>query len=260
MRTSHTFGGDWTSDKLNRLQKYLQAYAIIFDKNERARNLHTIYVDAFAGTGYRTPRRLYGETPLLPEFEEPETQRFLAGSARIALEINPTLKEYLFIEQDPNHSQELHILLREFPQLASRTKIISQDANSYLLDWCSHTNWSKTRAVVFLDPYGMQIEWGVIDALGRTQAVDLWLLFPLGVAVNRLLTKTGPPPPSWSMALSRIFGTDDWEEVFYPVQKQHTFWGEEETQVKQGDFEKIGGFFYRGLKRHLLPLPLTPCH
>ncbi len=42
--------------------------------------------------------------------------------------------------------------------------------------------------MVFLDPYGMQVEWSTIEALAATKAIDLWYLFPLGVGVARLLT------------------------------------------------------------------------
>ena len=54
MNAVHEFGGDWTTDKLERVRKYLQAYTVIFNRNPRAKKLHTIYVDAFAGTGYRS--------------------------------------------------------------------------------------------------------------------------------------------------------------------------------------------------------------
>lgn len=49
----HVFGGDWTSDKLERVRKYLCAYTTIFKNNVRASYFSTIYVDAFAGTGQR---------------------------------------------------------------------------------------------------------------------------------------------------------------------------------------------------------------
>ncbi|WP_322488470.1 three-Cys-motif partner protein TcmP [Chloroflexus sp.] len=79
------------------------------------------------------------------------------------------------------------------------------------------TDWRKTRAVVFLDPYGMQVEWSLIEAIAATQAIDLWLLFPLGMAVNRLLTRDRPPPREWQQKLDRFFGTSDWFERFYKV-------------------------------------------
>ena len=69
----HEFGGDWTSDKLERIRKYLSAYTIIFNRNEQARKLFPIYVDAFAGTGYRTPSQSSNKFALpLLELSEPD--------------------------------------------------------------------------------------------------------------------------------------------------------------------------------------------
>ncbi len=50
------FGGDWTEKKLDLLENYLKAYLRIFTSNERARHFHRIYVDGFAGSGFRRPR------------------------------------------------------------------------------------------------------------------------------------------------------------------------------------------------------------
>jgi three-Cys-motif partner protein len=257
----HEFGGDWTTEKLDRVRKYLQAYTIIFDRNPRARKLHTIYVDAFAGTGYRTSHPALPDILALPELGEADNQAFLKGSARIALEVSPAFKEYIFIEQDPGHTQELNHLKTEFSNRANKIHIVTQDANTYLQVWCRDTDWRLTRAVVFLDPYGMQVEWPVIEALAKTKAVDLWILFPLGVAVNRLLTKSAPPPEKWARALTRIFGTEEWQRVFYPHKKVLTLFGEEDVQTKEADFAKISDFFVERLKNVFSavapnPLPL----
>jgi len=57
MPTIHQFGGNWTEEKLEKLREYLHAYTTIFKQNIRASWYKTIYVDAFAGTGYRTTPR-----------------------------------------------------------------------------------------------------------------------------------------------------------------------------------------------------------
>ena len=44
----HSFGGQWTHEKLERIRKYLAAYVKIMSK----RRYSYEYVDAFAGTGY----------------------------------------------------------------------------------------------------------------------------------------------------------------------------------------------------------------
>jgi three-Cys-motif partner protein len=66
MKTTQSFGGDWTSDKLGRVSKYLDAYKQAL-KNQP---FYLIYIDAFAGTGYRTPKKQQdNQGLLLPEFE-----------------------------------------------------------------------------------------------------------------------------------------------------------------------------------------------
>lgn len=256
----HVFGGIWTQEKLERVRKYLAAYTKIFAKNPKAQTLTTIYVDAFAGTGYRTDSRQKSDQSLwFQEFIETDVDEFLKGSARIALEVDPPFNQYLFIEQSSRYAKELSKLKAQFSNKS--VDIVRTDANIYLKQWCAEVDWRRHRAVMLLDPYGMQVEWSLIETIACTQAVDLWILFPLGAAVSRLLTKIEPPPDEWAQALTRIFGTDEWRKVFYSKQKIQTLFGEEEVQVKDADFDKIGRFFVRRLKTVFAdvaenPLPL----
>ena len=259
---THEFGGEWTAAKLGRVRKYLTAYTTIFANNPNARKLISIYVDAFAGTGYRSNfPRLEGQTRLFSELRETDADAFLKGSARIALEVAPPFRRYVFIEQDAARTRELEALKRQFPQKASAIQIVQQDANVYLKEWCTRTDWQTCRAMMFLDPYGMQVEWSLIEAIARTEAVDLWVLFPLGVAVNRLLTRAEPPPGKWAQALTRILGMEEWRDAFYPRRVERTLFGEEEIRTKEADFAKIGRFFVERLKTVFTavadnPLPL----
>ena len=67
------------------------------------------------------------------------------------------------------------------------------EANAYLKSWCGETDWRRTRAVIFLDPYGMQVEWSLVEQIARTHGVDLWLLFPLGAALIAPTQEAGTP-------------------------------------------------------------------
>ena len=259
--TIHQFGGGWTSEKLERVRKYLAAYTTLMTGNERARFFQTIYVDAFAGTGYRLPKRNKTQEALSELIPDPERAAFLKGSARIALDVEPPFNQYVFIEKDTERFRQLQQLKTEFPARAHRITIINQDATDYLKQWCKQIDWQRWRAVVFLDPYGMQIDWALLEALAETRAVDLWILFPLGQAVNRLLTKREPPPEEWADSLTRMFGTSAWRQEFYPKQVQQTLFGEHESHPKDADFERIGKFFVKRLKTVFAgvadnPLPL----
>jgi three-Cys-motif partner protein len=255
----HEFGGDWTTDKLERVRKYLCAYMTIFTRNPKAQYFTTVYVDAFAGTGHRAgaPRR-GGKRAAPGEAADPEAESFKKGSARIALEVDPSFNRFIFIERDADRVKELEALRDRFPNKAQDVRVEQGDANAFLKQWCKETDWKKHRAVVFLDPYGMQVDGETLEALAGTRAIDLWLLFPLGVAVNRLLTKVGPPPDEWANALTRIFGTKDWEKAFYPKKREEMLWGPEETQRKEATLQAIGRFFLDRLKTIFAKVAANP--
>jgi three-Cys-motif partner protein len=260
---THEYGGDWTAEKLERIRKYLHAYTTIFRGNVRARALTTTYVDAFAGTGYRLDVQDRPESPpsLFPELVQDDARQFQKGSAKVALEVEPGFDKYVLVEKDVQHAQELQTLKTEFPAKASSIFIVCCDANDYLQGWCQATNWSRSRAVVFLDPYGMQVDWATVVAIAETKAIDLWLLFPLGMAVNRLLTRAGPPPEAWERKLTRFFGTEDWKTAFYQRTAVPMLFGDEEMFAKDTDYEAIGRYFVSRLKTVFAgvaenPLPL----
>jgi three-Cys-motif partner protein len=240
------FGGDWTQEKLQCLTKYLHAYTTIFQSNPQARYYTTVYVDAFAGTGSLAPTFSPGK--LIPGLVEPDARDYLKGRAMRALEVEPGFHHYLFIERDPERCKELETLRARYPQKAPRIEIRNADANSYLQQWCRNTDWKKTRAVVFLDPFGMQVKWHLMEVIAATQGIDLWILFPLGSAVNRLLTKSEPPEGAWSKTLTDFLGTETWVAEFYPAREVQTLFGPKQEKGRQADLNKIGGFFLKRLK------------
>ena len=134
-----------------------------------------------------------------------------------------------------------------FPRLASKIHIRQGDANVKIQDLCT-TEWRSKRAVLFLDPYGMQVEWTTIEAVAKTKAIDLWLLFPLGIGVNRLLTKSGDIPKSWRHRLNLLLGTEDWYDEFYKVEATPTLFGDDIERVVKAKMETIGRYFNNRLK------------
>jgi three-Cys-motif partner protein len=241
------FGGGWTEEKLNLLTKYLKAYIRIFTANPWARLLHTVYVDAFAGAGYiHRPQKDATQIDLFDDLAAHDAQEFTKGSAVRALELNPGFGEYLFIERDPDRFRELETLREKHP--GRKISVKNVEANEYLRKWCAETDWKRTRAVIFLDPYGMQVEWLLVEEIAKTKAVDLWLLFPLGAAVMRLLQKRQIPPPAWADRVTAILGTDAWREEFYKSRKSDTLFGTEETEEREADYEAVAGFFLERLR------------
>ena len=239
------FGGGWTAEKLERIRKYLVAYAKIMQKQK----FRFAYIDAFAGTGYNSPRtKEEQEAPLFPELAGDDATGFLDGSARIALKVEPRFTKYLFIEKDPGRFAELSKLKGEFPALASDIVLINADSNAYLRDICENRRWEKNRAVLFLDPFGMQVTWDTMKAIAKTKAIDLWILFPLGIGVNRLLRRDAQISEGWQRRLDDFFGTPGWRNAFYETKAEASLFGMEAKTEKVADFDSISRFFVKRLE------------
>jgi three-Cys-motif partner protein len=241
---AHRFGGDWTATKLAILKRYLEGYT----KALRNQPFTKAYIDAFAGSGYRTLGQAGSNEELLfPDLAEEAPQKLLEGSASLALRTEPRFDRYIFIERDPGRCAQLESLQEDFPQLAADIRIKQGDANEVIRKLCKK-DWRSHRAVLFLDPYGMQVEWSTIESVAKTRAVDLRLLFPLGIGVNRLLPRSGEIPAGWRNRLNLFLGTDDWEREFYQRETTTNLFGEETTTIVKAGMETIGKYFVNRLR------------
>ncbi len=107
MGSSHDFGGEWTRVKLEALRKYLDFYTTAL-KNQP---FQLMYVDAFAGTGNVGEESTDDDGEQL--FALPERE-MLAGSARIALDIEPPFDRYVFFDTKHEHIASLRDLATEY--------------------------------------------------------------------------------------------------------------------------------------------------
>src|SRR5690606_2313982 len=159
---AHRFGGDWTQAKLDVLKDYLAAYTkALKDKPTAARPFRKAYIDAFAGSGSRAAReRATGGAPdtlLFPDLNEAAPQQLLGGAARLALQGVQRFHKYVFIERSRERCLLLEAFKEEFP--ADDIEVRRGEANQEIQKLCAGLEaWKSRRAVLFLDPYGMQVE------------------------------------------------------------------------------------------------------
>ena len=227
-----TFGGSWTELKLEMVKRYMDSYA----KALKNQPFGKIYIDAFAGTGYREMLVDEQSTPVLWEEAEAEATRIFAGSAKLSLNVVPPFDRYVFIEKSAKRLAELDDLKNEHPGLAGRIHLREDDANHAIPEICQKIDWKRNRAVMFLDPYGMSVDWSTMEAIARTKAIDVWILFPVGIGVNRLLKqRLEDIQPSWREKLNRVFGTSGWQSEFFKANPQPSLFEMETGSVKVSD-------------------------
>ena len=134
--------GEVSELKLDILKKYAGAYCTIL----KARDLHPIYIDGFAGAGVHIRK---GTKELVP------------GSPLNALKVEPPFEKHHWIDLDET---KVAALKRHTAGL-EHVHIYGGDANEILLNEVfpkiKFENFE--RALCILDPYGLHLNWEVIE-------------------------------------------------------------------------------------------------
>ena len=223
----HEFGGGWTVLKLDKLESYLSAFTLALS----GQKFKLIYIDAFAGTG-RTDVTLDGE------------QTIIEGSAYRALNASPSFQKYYFIDKSSSKVDSLKKLVSRREQ---NTRIIRGDANIELGKICSSINWQRTRAVLFLDPKGMQVEWSTLEVVAQTGAIDVWYLFPLSAFYRQASIELERVEEYKKNAITRMLGTEEWIQAFYDKSPQLELFGAE-REIRLATYPKMLEFVSERLK------------
>ena len=111
--------------------------------------------------------------------------------------------------------------------------IRQQDCNKYLCETFLRRKWEKLRAIVFLDPFGMQVPWNTIELLAETRAVEVFVNFPVGMAIQRLLRRDGRFTSRQRAKLDQYFGSPEWFPVVY--QEDHGLFGKQLTKASDSN-------------------------
>lgn len=221
MTGGHRFGGDWTEVKLQAISAYCQ-----FFTGAIGAKFDLWYIDPFAGTGERTATEQSGG--LFENLPISTVERQYPGSAAKALTVQPPFHHFRFGDTKPRHIAALESLVALYPQLDA--KVIRKDANEFIQDAFGHPFWTAPdrprrgkapRALVFLDPYGLEVKWHTLKALAACEKADVWFLANLKAAVQQTPHDHRKLDADKRRALGEYFGTPDWEDLFYAPEKTH---------------------------------------
>ena len=271
------WGGPWTEDKLDAFEKYVKAYLTIMNKY-RGNGRKFIYFDGFAGSGSReaiienannSEESLFGDE----EIETITEQASYKGAAERVIGINIegfSFDYYYFVDKGEKSLQTLEKKLKStYPNKANCMAFKHGDANERILELA---NYAKTHlecaALVLLDPFGMQLNWETIRALKDIKHIDLWILVPSGVIINRLLTRSGKIMCPEKMEKSFGMPIEEIQNYFYKQVTEPSLFGEVTRQQKRDNtinriaqlyLELLGREFAHVIKEPLVLVNSTNC-
>lgn len=193
--------GYWSEIKLDIVREYAGAYSKILSKQDRPRFKH-VYIDAFAGAGVHVSRK---------------TRQFIPGSPLNALRIQPPFTEYHFIELDQMRVEALH----QIAEQRQNVFVHLGDCNQVLVENVfPRVQWDNyQRGLCLLDPYGLDLNWAVIQKAGQMKSIEIFLNFPV-MDMNRNVLWKNPDKvqPDQAERLTRFWGDETWRNVAYSTE------------------------------------------
>jgi len=243
--------GPWAAAKLDALEAYLKFYGLALSKKWFTR----VYIDAFAGACIAKVRgsgAAYEPSPFLDEVDDTKAQaEFILGSPVRALNVPHGFHRHYFFDLDETRAETLRTVT------AGRNDVTVQvgDCNPLIRALAPSLKTRKVRGVAFLDPYGAHLEWSTLEALAATGTMEVVINFPVAMAINRLITKSGNVPDKWRDQLNACFGTEEWRAMAY--RRDTDLFGEEVTTKNGGVAEGLLNLYVTRLKS-IFPYVATP--
>jgi len=248
----HAFGSRSTALKLEIVENYLKAYTTAL----RPKFRELWYIDAFAGTGNRTVIHEADEGGIFgPVPGRVEQHR---GSARIALDVEPRFDRLVFIDLNRRHWLALCALRDANPD--RKIDVFRGDANEMIKAEIAKRSWAGVRAVMFLDPYGMNLEWSTLEAIRSTGAIDVWYLVSLEGLFRQAPRDRSKLTPDKRAKINAMVGATDWEEEWYPPQIQASLFDAPRPGLgnsRLANVDAMEAYFLRRL-RGLFPMVEKP--
>jgi three-Cys-motif partner protein len=211
--------GYWSEIKLDIVKKYASAYSRIMAKQPLIKR--HIYIDAFAGAGQHISKT---------------TGDFVPGSPLNALRIIPPFKELHLIDLDGRRASELRKLTTD----DNRVKVHHGDCNKILLrdvfPRCQYSDYH--RALCLLDPYGLNVNWEVLQKAGEMKSVEVFYNFMIMDAnMNVFWRDRSKVPVAQAARMRAAWGDDSWPNAAYL--KTHDLFGVVEEKATNEDIAAV---------------------
>lgn len=221
----NNFGGDWTEAKIEILVEYAKAYLTIMNKFADQYGWKLMYFDGFAGSGFI---KKGNDT----------NRKLIIGAARRILELEEprSFDMYYFVEKEAQNADELRKNTKDvYPE--KYINIASTDCNEKIQSmgaFLKSAEGKNYKVLAYIDPCGMQLNWESLAALQKLK-IDVWVLVPTGMGVNRLLKNNGKISDAWLDRLEIFLGMEKNEilDYFYSQTVVPTLFGDEIVTTKE---------------------------
>ena len=193
--------GYWTEVKLDIIKEYAKAYSTILNAQDMIQQ--HLYIDGFAGAGVHISKR---------------TKEFIPGSPLNALNVEPPFTEFHFIDLDGDKADALRRLCANY----SNVFVYKGNCNDLLLEkiFPLAKRSDYKRALCLLDPYGVHLNWEVVQTAGKMKSIEIFLNFQvMDMNMNVLWKNPEKVDKSQIARMNAFWGDDSWRNIAYTKTK-----------------------------------------
>lgn len=193
------------------------------------------YIDAFASTGKHL---------------DSDAQEYVDGSPFVALRCDPPFDDCIFIELSQARLSALEARVRsQFPERS--VSFLPGDANDILRQRVvpKMSKSSGWRGLIFLDPYGLEVDFETIKLIAKAGTLDVFINFSV-MGVIRNLERERVPDERTTELLTRVMGDSVWATELYAI--QGGLFGEDRASRPTLQATRVANLYLERVKK-LLP-------
>jgi three-Cys-motif partner protein len=165
------------------------------------------------------------------------------------VKITPPFDGFYFIDMNANKTA----YLEKVRAGRSDIQIHTGDTNPYLKALIPTIRYDQyKRALVLLDPYGLHLDWEVMQLAGQSKTIDMFLNFPImDMNRNALSREQGKGTKDGIERMNRFWGDESWRDIAYAESKQQSLFASPDIEKQKNDtiaaafrerLRKVAGF------------------
>lgn len=202
--------GYWSEIKLDIIKDYASTYTKILAA-QRNPSFTYIYIDAFSGAGRHISKK---------------SGEFVPGSPLNALNIQNPFHEYHFIDLNEMKVAELEGLSKERENVCLYLGDCNEILPRKIFPRADYHRFC--RALCILDPYGLHLNWELIETAGKMNSIEIFLNFPvMDINMNVLKHDRDKVAPEQTERMNAFWGDESWKESLYTKSRQTCMFGED---------------------------------